>query len=117
MRRTLSLSALVLLLASCDRGPYLDITTAALKEGSVGAPYADTIKTTGGTGLVRVRVLSGQLPPGIALRSQDDFAVLDGTPTLDGQYLFTVEARDRCEDTLSWHGQFVSQGFALTILP
>ncbi len=108
---------ILLLLAACGSERYLDITTETLKDGWVGTAYTDTIKTTGGRGRIMVRVISGQLPPGIGLRSQDSFAVLDGTPNFEGQYLFTVEARDRYEDSLSWSGQVVSQGFSLTIHP
>ncbi|MBM3323791.1 hypothetical protein FJY69_09995 [candidate division WOR-3 bacterium] len=108
---------MLLLLAVCGSERYLDITTNTLKDGRVGTAYADTVRTTGGRGRVTVRVISGQLPPGIGLRSQDSFAVLDGTPNVEGQYLFTVEARDRCEDSLSGLGQVVSQGFSLTIQP
>ncbi len=105
------------LLTACGPQTYLDITTESLRNGQVGTPYADTIRTTGGHGRIMVRVLSGQLPPGIGLRSQDSFAILDGTPSLDGQYLFTVEACDRYGDSLSRSGQVVSQGFVLTVLP
>jgi hypothetical protein len=108
---------LALLLCACGPERHLDILTESLYDGRVGQAYADTVWTDNGEGRMTLRVLDGQLPPGIGFRSEHDFAVLDGTPTLEGQYLFTVEARDQLEDSVSWGGETVSQGFVLTIAP
>jgi hypothetical protein len=109
--------ALVLAMPStgCDPIGRFDIVTVSLKDGKVGQAYADTIRTKGGCEGVEVTVLSGQLPPGIALRELDDDAELYGTPTLAGQYLFTVVARDYQRDP--GFGKTVSRGFAVTVQP
>jgi hypothetical protein len=107
----------VLLLVVCGPFSRLEIVTAALKDGKVGQPYADTVRTDGGYEGVEVTVLSGQLPPGIAFREVDDDAELYGTPVLAGQYLFTVQARDRCEDPDHGRGSTVSRGFVVNIQP
>jgi hypothetical protein len=106
-----------MLLPGCKPFEHLDITTTALRDGKVGQTYADTIRTSGGSDPVSVRLFAGQLPPGIGLRPRDDYAVLSGTPALAGQYLFTVEARDQSDDTSSWHGETVARGFVITVQP
>jgi hypothetical protein len=107
--------ALGLFAIGCDSMGRLEITTTSLKDGKVGQAYADTIKTRGGDEGVEVTVVSGQLPPGLAFRGLDDDAELYGTPTLAGQYLFTVAARDYLRDP--GFSEVVSRGFVITIQP
>ena len=116
MKRLLMLSVLALMFgASCDEFEPLDITTTTLSPGKVGAPYADTIRTEGGSGHAFIYIVDGQLPPGIAFRQTHDDGALYGTPLLAGDYLFTVEAYSGDDSTP--HGTIVTRGFLLTIQP
>lgn len=106
----------LLLLASCDGMGDFDITADTLPDGHVGREYSGYIHTTNGSGDIDIYVLDGQLPPGVAFRQHGDYAKLYGTPTLAGQYLFTVEAVSYSGE--HGHGQdVVSRGFVLNILP
>jgi len=99
--------------AGCTEFQDLEIVTSSLPEGRAGQVYAGRIETRGGYGSLTLRVLSGQLPPGVGFRQHDEDAELDGTPVLAGDYLFTVEARDG-HDTLN-QTTIVSKGFLITV--
>jgi len=58
-----------------------------LSDGVEGSPYLDTIETRGGLGSNEVRMISGILPPGLAI---SDEGVISGTPTQVGLYPFQV---------------------------
>jgi large repetitive protein len=79
--------------------PGLKILTNSLPQGaSVGAPYSVTLDTqlvtnlnppTGSApGALTWSVISGTLPPGLALAN----GVISGTPTTEGTYQFQVQA-------------------------
>jgi hypothetical protein len=107
--------SLGLFAVGCDEIAPFDISTTSLGDGHVGVAYAEHINTSGGSSDIEIYVLDGQLPPGIALREQGDRAELYGTPTLDGQYLFTVEAVNHGDE--NGHDEYVSRGFVITIQP
>ena len=109
--------ALGLFAFGCDSMGRFEITTTSLRDAKVGQVYSDVIKTTGGQEGVGIDVLSGQLPPGLAFRQIGDDAELYGTPTLAGQYLFTVEAWDHTQDPDHGQGETVSRGFVINIQP
>ncbi len=104
----------LLFLSACDEIAPFDIATTELSDGRVGVAYTEHINTTGG-GDVEIYVLDGQMPPGIAFRQHGDHAELYGTPILDGQYLFTVEAVDHHGE--NGHDEYVSRGFVIAIQP
>ena len=114
--RPVALALLLLVAVGCHEHSQFDIETVVLKQGQVGQTYADTIRTDGGYDNAEVYLFSGQLPPGIALRSDDECGILYGTPQLAGDYLFTVEASSG-SDSDGDNPTFVSRGFLLTILP
>ncbi len=113
---TLLVFALVLGLfaVGCDEVAPFDISTTTLSDGHVGVAYDEQINTTG-RGDVEIYVLDGQLPPGVAFRQHDENAELYGTPTLDGQYLFTVEAVDHHGE--NGRDEYVTRGFVITVQP
>jgi M6 family metalloprotease-like protein len=67
----------------------LAASDTALRAPVLGAAYADTLRVAGGNGSSSFAMLSGSLPPGLALSFQ---GVISGTPTKDSTYTFTVRA-------------------------
>ncbi len=69
--------------------------TGSLPEGLKGSQYSSTL-TAGGLGRAPYTwsIASGDLPPGLALRTSGDNAVISGKPTEDGKYSFAVAAKD-----------------------
>jgi len=82
----------------------LQVTTTALPDGVVGSAYNKTLTETGGTTgggqPFTWTVISGALPPGIALGLAPDAVsgALTGTPTVPGNYNFTVQVTDSIGD-------------------
>ncbi|MDZ7592544.1 MAG: putative Ig domain-containing protein [Rubrivivax sp.] len=72
--------------------PSLTITTASLPEGTVGEPYADTLRALGAGPVAAWGVESGALPAGLTLLSS---GVLSGTPTTAGTSDFTGAGDER----------------------
>jgi alpha-tubulin suppressor-like RCC1 family protein/uncharacterized protein YjdB len=68
--------------------PSLTITTASLRDGTVGETYADTLRALGTGPSAAWGVESGALPAGLTLLSS---GVLSGTPTTAGVSDFTVQ--------------------------
>jgi hypothetical protein len=66
------------------------ITTDSLPAGSTQAAYNQTLTATGTTPITWS--VSGSLPPGLSLNAQS--GTISGTPTKDGTYSFTVQARN-----------------------
>ncbi|HYI94509.1 MAG TPA: putative Ig domain-containing protein [Bryobacteraceae bacterium] len=75
----------------------LAVSTAVLPNGQVQAPYSQTLAATGGTSPYswRLESESDPLPPGLSLSSA---GVIQGTPTTQGTYNFTVRVDDSGED-------------------
>jgi hypothetical protein len=69
----------------------VNVATAALAGGSLGAAYSQTLTATGGTGVYTWTVTAGSLPPGLTLLSSGQ---ITGTPTAGGGFSFTVRATD-----------------------
>lgn len=67
------------------------VITSTLGNAVVGTPVSTTLAATGGSAPFTWTVLSGSLPPGIALSPE---GVLSGTPTTPGVSSFVIQARD-----------------------
>lgn len=86
----------------------LSITTTSLPSGKVGNLYSFTIQATSGDGLIRTwSVVSGSLPPGIAMDAGS--GILSGTPTTAGGYPVMIQVRNATSSA--------SQSFTITIDP
>jgi hypothetical protein len=98
--------------ASAGAGPYtgsqaytltvnppasISLTPATLPAGSYGQVYAGaTFTASGGSAPYGFAVTSGNLPPGLSLSTG---GALSGTPTLVGDYTFTVTVTDASTGT------------------
>ncbi|MCS4279015.1 putative Ig domain-containing protein [Stenotrophomonas rhizophila] len=71
--------------------PAINITTAVLPDGTVGAAYSQQLVADGGIAPYAFTVASGQLPSGLQLSSSGQFT---GTATASGSYAFTIAATD-----------------------
>jgi hypothetical protein len=85
--------------------PFAIATPATLPSALIGAPYSQTLAAAGGVPPLSWSILSGVLPPGLALSSA---GVIAGTPTVPGNYVFAVQAQDSTVYT-------ASQTFTLTV--
>jgi len=72
--------------------PPLSITTTSLPSGTLNYNYSTTLGATGGITPYAWSVTSGGLPPGLNLDSNS--GVISGTPTVLGDYPFTVQVSD-----------------------
>ena len=88
--------------AAC--GP-ITLAPSTLPNGTVNAPYSQTITATGGTAPYTFAVIAGAPPAGLTLSTA---GVLSGTPTTAGSYTFTVRATDSV-------GCFGSQAYTIII--
>ncbi len=71
----------------------LAVSDTALRAPLMGAPYQDTVRMTAG-GTVTFALQAGSLPPGLSLTAR---GVINGTPTRDSAYTFTVRATSGAE--------------------
>lgn len=75
----------------CPDCTPITVNPATLPNGTIGAAYNQAITATGGTAPYTFAVVSGSLPPGLALAPG---GALTGTPTTAGSFTFTVRATD-----------------------
>ncbi len=82
----------------------------ALTAASRGSAYSQTFSTSGGTSPYTYSIAAGSLPAGLTLSSG---GVLSGTPTVEGNFSFTVTATDSSGGT----PYSTSQAYTLTVNP
>jgi len=71
--------------------PLVVVPPIAPPSGGQGAPYSQTITTTGGTPPITFTLFSGALPPGLTLQSN---GTITGVPTGTGTFNFIIQATD-----------------------
>jgi hypothetical protein len=69
----------------------LTVATPSLSNGAVGAPYSQTLNSTGGAGGNTWSITSGALPKGLTLAGN---GTISGTPTTPETATFTVQVKD-----------------------
>ncbi|RLC49764.1 MAG: hypothetical protein DRH79_08585, partial [Candidatus Cloacimonadota bacterium] len=74
----------------------LSITTMSLTNGQIGVAYNQTLTSTNGVAPFDWSLNSGVLPAGLNLSSD---GVISGTPTANGESVFTVKITDNNSDT------------------
>lgn len=79
--------------SNASGGPSpLQFATGSLPNATIGTAYSVTLRATGGTSSYTFGVVSGTLPPGLALVGSS--GVISGMPTGAGQFSFTVQVSD-----------------------
>jgi hypothetical protein len=88
----------------------ITISPTTLPNPSLSAPYSQQITAGGGVAPYNYTVISGALPPGVALTPD---GLLSGVPSLVGAYTFTIAATDS-----SVNGPYSgSQAYTVTVGP
>lgn len=72
-------------------GPPIALTPTSLPGGQSGSAYSQTISASGGASPHAFDVVAGALPSGLSLASG---GALTGTPSVSGNYAFTVRTLD-----------------------
>lgn len=75
----------------------LVINPAPLAAAHTNAPYSQSITGQGSSAIASWTIISGQLPPGLALgnaQTNANVAIISGTPTQVGSFSFTIQATD-----------------------
>ncbi len=96
----------------------LVFVTTALPPGTEGVPYSTTLTASGGLPPYNWSIISGKLPPGLALdpttcTNSSVPCVISGTPTTSGPFVFTVQLQDSGSGQQQ---QTVSQQFSILIV-
>lgn len=70
----------------------LEITPDTLPDGTTSVAYSQVLSTVGQQGTIVWTVVDGVLPPGLTLDANT--GMITGTPTLAGNYNFTIQASE-----------------------
>ncbi len=73
----------------------------------VGAPYKAEFRALGGRAPLKWDIASGALPSGLVLNP--DTGVLEGTPTAEGEFRFTVRVRDASDPRQAQTRAFITR--------
>ncbi len=98
--RNYTLSVLGSSMIESNTTTALRITTTSLPAGNVGSAYSATLAATGGRPPYAWRIMSGSLPPGLALNGTT--GAITGTPTLMVTASFVAEVKDTAAGTASY---------------
>lgn len=92
----------------------LTIATTQLLNGTVNTPYSQTLNAAGGAQPYYWSVIAGSLPPGLSVSSPG--GVISGTPTLSGNFSFTVRLTDAASLTATQVLK-ISVGLTAPVIP
>jgi len=95
----------IVVVRSSGNCPTITIAPPSLPAAIVGNPFSATVTASGGVSPYAYAVISGALPPGLALNESS--GSISGTPSTPGSFAFTLTARDANQCT-------VSQSFSVT---
>src|SRR5262249_38484066 len=70
----------------------LAILSSTLPDGVVSNTYTGPVNVFGGLGAITASISAGALPPGLTL--DPNTGAISGTPTIPGDYTFTVQVQD-----------------------
>jgi uncharacterized protein (TIGR03437 family) len=101
-------------------GGLLIATASPLATGTVGVAYSQHVSAAGGTAPYKSWAVldPNDLPPGISLTSGDNqTAILTGTPTATGTFMFTVQVSDSTNATASARFSLTIGAGTVSILP
>ena len=93
--------------------PIITMTPAILPVALIGIPYSQTMTASGGSAPYTFALSGGQLPAGLALSSASPTtALLSGTPTISGNYAFSIQVADanNCLTNVSYSNVQVAAG-------
>jgi large repetitive protein len=99
----------LLALISAAQSSRPGITTTSLGVGTVGQPYREVLRATGGTPPFQWSVSQGALPAGLTLDPSS--GIISGTPTTAGSTTFQIQVTDSASQ------QSPAIGFTLAINP
>lgn len=94
--------------------PTITLSPSSLPGGTTGTAYNQTITASGGTGPYTYAVTLGSLPTGLTLAAGGG---LTGTPTVSGNFNFTVTATDASQCTGSKAYSITVACGTVTVLP
>ncbi|HYO58794.1 putative Ig domain-containing protein [Archangium sp.] len=72
----------------------LELISGPLTGARRAVPYSTRLEARGGSGEIGWSITSGALPPGLTLTGEGGTAVLQGTPSKEGSFEFTVFVKD-----------------------
>lgn len=95
---------------ACEVAPRFLLCLSSIPGGCLNSPYSTTISNTGAQRSLTLSLLSGSLPPGLTFAQvSPNSALISGTPTATGNYVFTVQASDNA-------GVVVQKTYTLAVL-
>lgn len=95
--------------ASVNSFPAVDITTTSVTNGSTESAYSQSIAASG-VAPITYSLVSGTLPPGVALNTTT--GQLSGTPTSTGSFTFTIRATD---SRVTTSGKTDDQAYSMSV--
>ncbi|GFZ88536.1 putative Ig domain-containing protein [Dyella caseinilytica] len=86
----------------------ITLSPSTLNAMTAGAAFSQTLSASGGTPNYQYSVLTGTLPAGLSLNSNT--GAISGTPTVEGPYNFTIQARDSSTGSGPYTGSLLYSG-------